>query len=212
MFQNENNKEIFIQPKLKVFCNTNENIIIKDICQVIGNENLVDKIENITAFVSGNKKSIAVVPIMDIIELIKKSSPFLSVHVISEQDILIEVQEKKSNENIIELIKIAIICVFVFVGAAVAIMNFHADVNMLAAQKYFYKIFTGIEIDRPLIISIPYSIGVGIGMLIFFNHISLKKEIRNQPSPLDLEIYSYENKYDDYIRKKARKNKNNEYN
>ena len=46
-------------------------------------------------------------------------------------------------------------------------MNFHADVSMLAVHQRIYELMTGKKVDHPLILQIPYSIGIGAGMVHF---------------------------------------------
>lgn len=203
-------KEVFIQPRTKVNIKTNNNILIKDICETIGRKEIVDKLENIEIDRTDNKEKMYIIPIMQVIKFIKNKYPDIMLEVINERDILINVYKGKNKNKVYEQIKVLIICIFVFVSSAVAIMNFHADVNMLKALQFFYMTITGEVVERPLLISIPYSFGVGVGMFIFFNHISLKERYRNKPSPLDLEIYSYENSLDEYLRNKARENGKNE--
>lgn len=50
-----------------------------------------------------------------------------------------------------------------FLGGMIGIMNFHSDVDMPTTHKIIYRAVTGKENDQPLAVSIPYSIGLGIG-------------------------------------------------
>ena len=77
-------------------------------------------------------------------------------------------------------------------------MNFHEDVSMQDAHQRLYKIITGKEVEKPLIFQIPYSIGLGLGMIIFFNHV-FKKRINEEPSPLEVEMFNYQNDLDRYV-------------
>lgn len=59
----------------------------------------------------------------------------------------------------------------IFFGAGIAIVNFYEDVNMIASLSKIYYTFTGIKDNKPLILTIPYSIGLGIGVMTFFNRV-----------------------------------------
>jgi stage V sporulation protein AA len=85
-----------------------------------------------------------------------------------------------------------------FIGAGLTIMNFHEDVAMSSVHQKIYFLITGRENAKPLILQIPYSLGVGIGMILFFNHI-FKKRFNEEPSPLEVEMFNYQQDLDQYI-------------
>lgn len=57
---------------------------------------------------------------------------------------------------------------------------------------------TGKEEEKPLLFQIPYSIGIGLGMILFFNHV-FKKRINEEPSPLEVEMFNYQQSLDQYV-------------
>src|SRR5690625_6783496 len=78
------------------------------------------------------------------------------------------------------------------------IMNFHYDVSMQEVQQKLHYLFTGEQNEFPLWIQIPYSFGLGIGMLLFFNH-WFKKRFNEEPSPLEVELFNYQQDLDNYV-------------
>jgi stage V sporulation protein AA len=50
---------------------------------------------------------------------------------------------------------------------------------------------TGIESDRYTSIEIAYSIGLAVGITIFYNHIGGKR-LTSDPTPLEVEMRNYE--------------------
>jgi len=104
-----------------------------------------------------------------------------------------------------------IVWLILFIGSGLAIMNFHADVSMLKVHQNLYLYITGQEVDHPLLLQIPYSFGLGIGMALFFNRI-FKKRINQEPDPLELEMYNYQTNIYEYsiAEKLGRENKDNE--
>ncbi len=86
-----------------------------------------------------------------------------------------------------------------FIGSGLAIMNFHADVSMLAVQRKIYEMFTGEYIPNPLLLQIPYSLGIGIGMVIFFFNHLFKKKFNEEPSPLEVEMFTYQESLNQYV-------------
>ncbi|CKE23075.1 Uncharacterised protein [Streptococcus pneumoniae] len=51
---------------------------------------------------------------------------------------------------------------------------------------------------QPLLFQIPYSLGLGLGMVLFFNHV-FQKRINEEPSPLEVEMFQYQQSLDQYV-------------
>ena len=79
-----------------------------------------------------------------------------------------------------------------------AIMNFHEEVSMLEVHQRLYEMITGKKEDKPLLLQISYSLGLGIGMILFFNHV-FRKRINEEPSPLEVEMFNYQQSLDQYV-------------
>ena len=77
-------------------------------------------------------------------------------------------------------------------------MNFHADVSMPKVLARIFYLITGEVNHRPLLLQIPYSLGIGAGMILFFNHI-FKHRFNDEPSPLELEVFLYQESIDQYV-------------
>jgi stage V sporulation protein AA len=56
----------------------------------------------------------------------------------------------------------------------------------------------GEEKDNPLIIEIPYSIGLAAGIIVFFNHF-LGHKITDDPTPIEVEMTEYDKEVTDTI-------------
>jgi stage V sporulation protein AA len=88
--------------------------------------------------------------------------------------------------------------VLLFIGSGLTIMNFHEDVSMQAVHQRLYEMVTGEKDAYPLWLQVPYSIGIGLGMILFFNHL-FKKRLNEEPSPLELEMFNYQQSIDQYV-------------
>ena len=75
----------------------------------------------------------------------------------------------KKTEKPKALHKVALFAAMVvaFLGGMMGIMNFHTDVEMSASHQTLYRMVTGREVERPLAVSIPYTLGLGIGIWLF---------------------------------------------
>lgn len=60
-----------------------------------------------------------------------------------------------------------LVWLLLFFGSALTIMNFHADVSMLEVQIRIVEMLTGRRDEHPYLFQIAYSLGIGLGMVIF---------------------------------------------
>ena len=60
-----------------------------------------------------------------------------------------------------------LVWLLLFIGAALAIIYFHEDVSMQQVHQRLYYMITGEFNAQPLLFQIPYSLGLGLGMVLF---------------------------------------------
>ena len=89
------------------------------------------------------------------------------------------------------------VAMLLFFGGALTLMNFHADVNMSEVHRLISSLITGNDNTGALWVSIPYSIGIGLGV-IFFTGIGKK---RSNPNFFELEEQEYRDKVEKYLQK-----------
>ncbi len=139
-----------------------------------------------------------------LIKLIKLYYPEVDIQVLGLTDTIIKTKKNSPSNDPFRLAFIYLVCLLLFIGSAMAIMNFHADVNMPSVHQQIFLILTGEENRNPLAIQIPYSIGIGLGMFVFFNRL-FKKRINREPSPLEVEMFLYEENVNKYLRASQKK-------
>ncbi|MFU0801177.1 MAG: stage V sporulation protein AA [Xylanivirga thermophila] len=193
-----NEQEIYIQFKLNIKKTIGESVILNDIANISCPLEIKDMVENILILPEVAMQDY-VLSSIEIIDIVKRQVPQATINIIGQSDVLIEV-EKASNNNtkpIVTWLKVALTTILLFVGAGLAIMYFHADVNMDIVHQTIYRLVTGKQTKRPLIISIPYSIGLGIGIAVFFDVFSIHQK-KQKPGPLELELYKYDQDVSSY--------------
>jgi stage V sporulation protein AA len=89
-------------------------------------------------------------------------------------------------------LKVFLVTVITFVGAAFAIMTFNNDSGTSELFHQIYKLFMGKEQQGFSILELTYSIGLAVGILAFFNHFG-KKRFTADPTPIEVEMRLYEN-------------------
>jgi stage V sporulation protein AA len=190
-------KTVFIRLRHRVQVHPNANVCIGDIAQIIVNDTeLIEKLKNITIYkIKASDKNIVIIDIMKVVEAMLNFDSSLDIQTVGPVQTIVEVVYKKRNFTNLYF---ALIWLLLFIGSALAIMNFHEDVSMQQVHQRLYTIITGEKIDKPLLFQIPYSIGLGLGMILFFNHV-FRKRINEEPSPLEVEMFNYQQALDQYV-------------
>lgn len=86
--------------------------------------------------------------------------------------------------------KVAAIVLITFFGSAFSIMTYNEDVDTLGVFEKINTITGAGDIGMALLM-IAYAIGVGAGVIIFFNHFG-KKKLTSDPTPMEVEMEKYE--------------------
>lgn len=148
--------------------------------------------------------------VMKVIELINQEYPNVDVQNIGEPDFIIDYENKEKQSHtlnsILNIIKIIAICIITMFGGAYAIMAYNNDVNVSEVFEKAYMIYLGDTGNGLMIIEIMYSIGLTLGIVIFYNHFGSKK-ITNDPTPLEVEMHTLESDIDDALINRSSKTK-----
>ena len=193
---NKLEKTVYIRLRHRVFIQPNDKIFLKDIAQIIAEDTLHNQIGDRVLYQADAKdRNIIIIDVMHVVEEIKKFDSMIDIQIIGPSQTIIEVVYKKRK---ISPILFLIIWFLLFFGSMLTIMNFHEDVSMQDAHQRLYKIITGKSVDKPLMFQIPYSFGLGLGMILFFNHV-FKKRLNEEPSPLEVEMFNYQQDLDRYV-------------
>ncbi|NYE04875.1 stage V sporulation protein AA [Bacillus niacini] len=189
-------KTIYIRMRNRVLAKPEESIYLDDIAQIIAPETIIPKLKKLKVHqISVHDRNIVIIDVMKVIRLISNLIENADVQTIGPAQTIVEVILKKKQMSLPFFI---LIWFLLFFGSAMAIMNFHDDVSMRSVQEKLYKIITGVEDTKPWIFQIPYSIGLGLGMILFFNHV-FQKRINEEPSPLEVEMFNYQMDLDNYV-------------
>ncbi|MDN4067433.1 stage V sporulation protein AA [Paenibacillus vini] len=139
--------------------------------------------------------NLIVIDMLQVIACILRKFPSLKVEVLGEPHVLVEMitREKKPSISLFVLVWLLL-----FFGAGLTIMNFHADVSMPEVQVRIVEMITGERDEHPYLFQLAYSVGLGLGMIIFFNHL-FKKKWNEEPTPLEVEMYLYQENLNQYV-------------
>jgi stage V sporulation protein AA len=96
------------------------------------------------------------------------------------------------------ILKSACIGIVIFFGSGFSIMAFHNDIGIVNLFEQIYEQVIGVTPDGMGGLELGYSVGLALGILVFFNHISLRKKEKD-PTPLQVEMSKYEQDVEDTI-------------
>ncbi|MBT2665344.1 MULTISPECIES: stage V sporulation protein AA [Bacillaceae] len=187
---------VYIRMRNRVQVKGNQTVRIKDIARIIGPEEVIPIIEEIILLtVKKEDKNIIVVDLAQVIVAIRKMDSTIELETFGPSQTIIEIILSKKKMSYLTF---ALVWFLLFVGGGMTIMNFHVDVSMGEVHQKIFTIITGKVDDKPLLIQIPYSFGLGMGMILFFNHF-FKKRFNEEPSPLEVEMFNYQQDLDSYV-------------
>lgn len=191
--------DIYIKANKKVQVYRTGRIYIRDIASVSAESDIKKRVEALVVYnIKNRAERCYLVSVIDIINIISNAFPSYTVNSVGETDTVIEFKKKKKENAILKYIKIIFVCIILFSGSATAIMSFHSDAQMSTVFENYYYIFFNEKIENPAIINLPYSIGIAVGIIIFFNHFTNKK-ITSDPTPIEVEMSVYEQEVTDNI-------------
>ncbi len=132
----------------------------------------------------------AVIDVMQIITLLQERFPGCLVKSLGETAVVIELRRAQQHP-FLEKCKVGFIALLCFFGAAFTIMAFHNDIGIEDIFAEVYLLTTGMESDGFTVLEISYSVGLSVGILVFFNHIGTRR-ITKDPTPIEVQMRQYE--------------------
>ncbi len=192
-------------------------VILKDIAKITStNRPLINKMKQLKIYhfrtpANQNKKKMQteVFSVLKIIELIGAEFPNVEIQNIGEKDFVLEYQPQKEAQWL-SYLKTAVLCVLIFFGSAFTIMTFNNDVGVGEVFMDFYEQVMGTKSNGFTVLEVCYSIGLFLGIMIFFNHVGRKK-ITHDPTPIQVEMRTYEKDVDTtFIENCGRKGSSND--
>lgn len=192
---------VYIALKDKICIDIDRTLKINDLGHIFCNNKSIERvIGNLIIYRAANKENWDYLDSKYIIEKAIGYNPNVDINMIGAKEVLIEIKSIEYNSKYWRLIKITVIIIILFLGSAIAIVNFHEDVNMTKSIEKIYYTFTGKNSKKPKIMTIPYSIGMGVGIIAFFNRVISSSERRKkEPGPMEIESYLYDKDMNDYL-------------
>lgn len=132
-----------------------------------------------------------VISVLKVIELIELECPGVSVESVGENATLIEWVRVNRHKGMLQWIKMVFVAAISFFGTGFTIMAFHNDISINKIFSRIYEIVMGVPADGYTILEVAYSVGLSIGIIVFFNHVGGRR-LTKDPTPIEVEMRVYE--------------------
>ena len=139
---------------------------------------------------SFNHEHSVVFSVLKVIERIHKDYPNAEIVNCGAEDFIVEYQKSTVKSSVLERLKLWLIAIIVFFGSAFTIMTFHIDIGIQKVFSRFYEQVMGVAKPMVTELEISYSIGLAVGIIVFFNHFS-KRKLTKDPTPIEVEMKKY---------------------
>lgn len=187
---------VYIRMKKYTHASVNQSVKLQDVAFISTSSLLEEGLEHTPIYqISKKDNHIVVIDSFLVIKHLNKLYPKLEFQLIGPSETIIHVKQPEKKPSII---LVSFVWILLFIGTGMTIMNFHYDVSMQEVHQKLHYLFTGKQNDYPLWIQVPYSFGLGLGMILFFNH-WFKKKFNEEPSPLEVELFNYQQNIKDYL-------------
>lgn len=170
-----------------------EHVCVSDIASVYcADSSVSEKARSLRVYqFHENEEKRKVLSVLKVIELIEKECPGVSVENIGENAVLIELVNMDKHKGLIQLFKLIFVALISFFGTGFTIMAFHNDISINRIFEQVYEMVMGYPSDGYSILEISYSVGLAVGIIVFFNHVGGRR-LTKDPTPIEVEMRIYE--------------------
>lgn len=152
-------------------------------------EALKKQSDNVIIF-SFNKEEKESVSILYIYErLYQELGKDIQLHSIGESDCVVDLTDDKRPSGIWSFIQVVFVSLVTFFGAAFSIMTYNEDAGVPDVFETLYEMFMGNQGGNG-VLEITYSVGIGLGVLVFFTH--FEKKGRRDLTAMEVQMDKYE--------------------
>ena len=179
-------------------------VYLQDIAALsMSNQKLLNRLRVLpVATLDEKKPGRYVMSVSDLLKMIQKAEPSVDISPLGETDFIITYQTPSAASELFRKVKIFFVCLASFFGAAFSIMTFNNDVDLGNIFNEFYTLVTGKASSGFTILEISYSVGIGVGILFFFNHFGQMK-LTDDPTPMQVQMRTYEDDVNKTLIEKA---------
>ena len=128
-----------------------------------------------------NRNKRYIMAAIDVIEKLQEQDPKLQIDNLGEVSFIVDYQKPGRPAYFTAWLKTLFVCVIAFFGSAFAIMTFNNDASVSDVFKEIYRLVMGAESDGFTVLELSYTVGLALGIIVFFNHFA-KIKINTDPT------------------------------
>ena len=127
----------------------------------------------------------------------------IQIHSVGASECLVDWIQEKRPSKLLGYVQVVLVGLVTFFGAAFTIMTYNADAGVPDVFSTLYEMFTGSSGGNG-VLELTYSIGIGIGVIVFFHH--FEKKGRKTPTAMEVQMNKYEKDVvDSYVKYEERR-------
>lgn len=165
---------------------------VKDLILLTGkNKELTERISEKVIYEFSKDEERVIISSITLVSMLESAFPEITVNSEGETNVIIKYKPKPAKiGKLFDYLKVAFVSLAIFFGSAFTIMTFNSDVDV---AKVFEEVYNLTSYSNPegKLLEISYSIGIFLGIMLFFNHITKKKE-KADPTPVKVQMLAYE--------------------
>ena len=190
--------DIYIKPKKKAALVGVQRVTVGHVADVFADGGLKKRAEAV-GLASPKTGGAYLISVIDIVAAISAALPGHAVVNLGEMDTIVSLRAAPPKKNRAwQWTKIAAVSLILFTGSITAIMTFHTDSQLSTVFSKYHEMFFGTAAQQPHIITIPYAIGLAVGIVVFFNHFGGRR-LTKEPTPIEVELATYEKDVEDAL-------------
>lgn len=187
---------MYIRLRKRISVHKGVPIRLGDVAQMLVDPQLETKLRQLVLHTPSEADgTVLLIDMLRIVAAVRSHCPGIQIEHYGEPHVLVEIVSPAKKPN---PLLFALVWLLLFIGSGLAIMNFHVDVSMMEVHQKLYEMITGHAVEHPYWLQIPYSFGLGAGMVVFFNQL-FKKRFSEEPSPLEVEMFMYQENLNRYV-------------
>lgn len=187
-----NNERMYVKADRNVEV-TKDTVLLGDMAKIFcTNEHITKKAKMLKVYqfkTHGDKRQ--VISILKVLQILSSEFPTLSILNLGESDTIVERVKEKGIDTRPNIWKISFVSLISLFGTSFTIMAFHNDIGIDQLFALVYEQVMGYPTDHYTILEFFYSLGLSIGIIVFFNHIGGRR-ITKDPTPIEVEMRLYE--------------------
>lgn len=190
------NETVYMKLKRSVEVQSDD-VFVSDVANIrCANGSVEAKLKAVKVYKFHEKDTVrCVIGVLKIVELMEKACLGISVECLGETDCLVERIHVNKHKGFQQWGKAILVALVSFFGTAFTIMAYHNDIGIVDVFAQIHQIVMGEEAEGLNVLELFYSLGLGLGIIVFFNHVGGRR-ITKDPTPIEVSMRNYEEDVD----------------